>query len=117
MTKNKINRQPNRNFSIEEKKAYSIAWKNSDLSLSDFCKSHGISKSALYQWSHQFKKENSVSDFLPLSAPINPSTTNMTQLIIHSCADNHPIELKISIPEDRVIPFIKEICHATSVIR
>ena len=117
MTENQINRYSQRRFSVEEKRAYDIAWKNSGLSLADFCKAQGISKSALYKWSNQFKKENSPSDFSPLSVPIKPPATNMTQLTIYSCADNHPIELKISIPEHRVIPFIKEMCNATSVIR
>jgi len=117
MTENQINRYSQRKFSVEEKRAYDIAWKKSGLSLADFCKSQCISRSALYKWSNEFKKENSLSDFSPLSVPIKPSASNMTQLTIHSCADNHPMELKISIPEHRLVSFIKEMCNATSVIR
>jgi|ERR1700685_2319826 transposase-like protein len=117
MTENQLNRYSQRKFSAEEKRAYDIAWKNSGLSLADFCKSQGISRSALYKWSNQFEKENSQSDFSPLSLPTKPSAINMTQLTIHSCDSNNSMELKISIPEHRLVSFIKEMCNATSVIR
>jgi len=52
MTKNQINQYSQRKFSVEEKRAYDIAWKNSGLSLADFCKLQGVSRSALYKWSN-----------------------------------------------------------------
>ena len=115
MTENKINRRP-RKFSVEQKRAYYVAWKNSALSLSDFCKEQAISRSALYQWCNQFKKEDSKSSFSPLVIPPKPPVTNLTQLTIISGCDNS-VRLKISIPEHRLVSFIKEMCNATSVIR
>ena len=117
MTEKQSNRHSQRKFSIEEKRAYDIAWKKSGLSLTDFCKSQGISRSALYKWSNQFKIENSQSNFSPLNIAEKPSAIGMTQLTIHSCDSDHAIELKISIPEHRLVSFIKEICNATAVIR
>ena len=117
MTENQINRHSKRKFSAEEKRAYYITWKNSGLSLTDFCRSQGISRSALYNWSNQFKKENNQSDFSPLTMPTNPSATNLIQLTIHSCDSNNSVQLKVSIPEQRLVSFIKEMCNATSIIR
>ena len=117
MTENQVNRHIKRKFSVEERRTYYITWQNSGLSLADFCKSQGISRSALYEWSKQFKKENGQSDFSPLTMPAKPSATNLTQLTIHSCDSNNSMELKISIPEHRLVSFIKEMCNATSAIR
>ena len=117
MNENKSSQRSNRNLSMEEKRTYYTAWKNSGLSLTDFCKSNGISRSALYAWSNRFKKENNQSDFSPLTIPTKPSATNMTQLTIHSCDSNNSVQLKISIPEHRLVSFIKEMCSATSTIR
>lgn len=116
MSENQINRHSKRKFSVEEKRTYYIASKNSDLNLTDFCKENGISKSALYQWSRQFKKEDSQSDFSPLVMPKKSPTTNMTQVTIGSC-HNNSVQLKILIPEHRLVSFIKEMCNATSFIR
>jgi transposase-like protein len=116
MTKAQINRQSKRKFSIEEKRTYYIAWENSGLSLADFCRSHGISRSALYQWSKRFKKEDSQSDFSPLVMPNSPAVTTLTQLTITSGSDDS-VQLKISIPEHRLVSFIKEMCSATPAIR
>lgn len=115
MTENKINQRP-RKFSIEQKRTYYIAWKNSNLSLSDFCKDHEISRSALYQWCNQFKKEDSQSNFSPLVIAQKPPATSLVQLTITSGCDNS-VEFKISIPEHRLVSFIKEMCNATSTIR
>jgi transposase-like protein len=117
MTENQISRHSKRKFSVEEKRTYYIAWKNSGYSLTDFCKSQGISRSALYNWSNQFKKENIQSDFSQVTMPTKSSATNLTQLTIHSCDSNNTLQLKISIPEHRLVSFIKEMCNATSVIR
>jgi transposase-like protein len=115
MSENQINRPSKRKFSVEEKRAYYIAWKDSDLSGGDFCKEHGISKSALYQWSRQFKKGDNQSDFSPLVISKIPPVTNLTQITINF-GDNS-VHLKISIPEHHLVSFIKEMSNATSVIR
>ena len=116
MNENNGNRYSNRNLSAEEKRNYYIAWKESGMSQSNFCKTNGISKSALYQWSKQCEKKANQSDFSPLITPTKSSSTNMTQLTITSGSDDS-VQLKISIPEDRLVSFIKEMCNATSAIR
>ena len=45
-----------RNFSLDEKRNYCMAWKRSTMSQDHFCKTNGISKSALYNWVKAFKK-------------------------------------------------------------
>jgi len=116
MNEHKNVRYSNRNLSAEEKRNYCVAWKKSGMNQFDFCKANGISKSALYQWSKQFEKEASQSDFSPLVMPVKASATNMKQITITSGSDD-AVQLKISIPEDRLISFIKEMCNATSAIR
>lgn len=117
MTENQINRRSKRKFSVEEKRTHYVAWKNSGLSLTDFSKSQGISRPVLYRWFNQIKKEKSQSDFSPVTIPANPSANNLTQVTIHSCDSNHSVQLKIALPEHRLVSFIKEMCDATSVIR
>jgi transposase-like protein len=116
MTENQTIEPSKRRFSIEEKRTYYIAWKNSGLNLTDFCNENGISKSTFYQWSKLFKRKDNKSDFSPLVMLKNPPVTNMTQVTIDFC-DNTSPQLKISIPEHRLVSFIKEMCNATSVIR
>jgi transposase-like protein len=116
MTENQINQNLKRKFSTEEKRSIYIAWQHSDLSLIDFCKLQGISKSAFYKWQNEFKEENSQSIFLPLTMP-QKSDSHMTQLTIRSATSDNSVELKLFIPRHRLVSFIKEMCDATSVIR
>lgn len=105
-----------RHFSLEEKRSYYIEWKKSELKTTDFCKTHGISKSALYQWNKEFTKEDTDVDFAPLvlkNQPL-PKQTDMVQLNFDF--PNH-MQLSIQIPEHRLVSFIHEVSYATTAVR
>lgn len=115
MTENKVNRHPKSKFSEEEKRNYYIAWEKSGLRPTDFCKAHGISRSALYQWTKKFKKEGEDSCFAPLvleKNPINPVDMVQLKIILPT-----KIQLKLTMPKHCLASFIKEIGYETTVIR
>ena len=85
----------------------------------DFCKAHGISKSALYQWTNKFKKENHGAVFSPLQIQSNPSNlsepTDMAELTI--VFHNNPMQFSVSIPMRGLVSFIQEMGYATTIVR
>ena len=111
----KNSRPSNRTLSREEKRNYCTAWKKSRMNQRDFCKINGISKSALYKWNKEFEKENKNDEFSPivLKDKVHENETGVIQLNIE--CPNH-IRLSISIPEYRLLSFIKEIGYATSTV-
>jgi len=111
------NRSFNRNLSAEEKRSYCVAWKKSRMSQHDFCKANGISKSALYNWIKAFKKENKDKDveFSPIVLKDKPPEEQSGMIQLNIDCPNH-IRLSISIPEYRLLTFIKEIGYATSTV-
>jgi transposase-like protein len=117
MTENQITRHPKRRFSREERRNYYIAWKKSELNQTDFCKAHGISRSALFQWSKEFKKEDNDFGFSPLmiekKSPVK--STDMIQLNI--AFTNHHMQLSLVMPEHRLVSFIQEIGYAVAIVR
>jgi len=115
MNENNGIRCSNKTLSMEEKRNYCIAWKKSGMSQLAFCKMNGISKSALYNWNKECKKENRGMDFSPiaLQEKLDKDETGMIQLNIE-CPNQ--IRLSISIPEYRLITFIQEIGYATSTL-
>jgi transposase-like protein len=116
MKENQPNLGSKKKFSEEEKRSYCAAWERSDLNRTAFCMENGISRSALYQWSKQFKKEDSESGFSPLVMSTKASVTNMTQLTITSGGEDC-VQLKLTLPEHRLVSFIKEMCNAITVVR
>jgi transposase-like protein len=114
-----------RNFSLDEKRNYCMAWKRSTMSQDHFCKTNGISKSALYNWVKAFKKnkedkENNDHDhdlaFSP-AALENPSSLKQAGGIeLRLCFQNQ-MQLNITMPEHRLVSFIQEMSYATAIIR
>jgi transposase-like protein len=116
MNENQISRHSKRKFSEEEKRNYCIAWEKSELNRSDFCKTHDISRSALYQWTKAFKKEDNHLGFSPLVIEKKfPAKLDLIQLTI--VFGNNPMQLSIEMPEHRLASFIQDIGYATSVVR
>jgi len=105
-----------RNFSIEEKRNYCKEWEESGMTQAAFCKVSGISKSALYQWNKNFKKEDSGFGFSPLVLEKQPSI-KQTDAIQLSISLPNQMQLGISMSEDRLVSFIQEIYYATAVVR
>lgn len=117
MNEKQINRKPKKSFSIEEKRNYWIAWKKSGINQSEFCKANGISRSAFYQWSQVFKEEGSEVGFSPLVIDKQLSV-NSTDIIQLNIAFTHSsLQLNLAIPECRLVSFIQEISHATTIVR
>lgn len=111
----KDSRHANRNLSLETKKNYCLAWRKSGMNQLDFSKANGISKSALYKWNKEFEKTNKGIDFKPmvLEDHAHEEESGLIQLNIE--CPNH-LRLSITIPEYRLMTFIKEIGYATSTI-
>ena len=117
MSENQIKKRSKKKFSLEERKNYYLAWKESVLTTARFCKTHGISKSALYKWDKEFEKENNGSDFLPLIIDKKSSitSTNIIQLTI--AFSDRPMQISIEMPEHHLVPFIQEMSYAAATIR
>ena len=116
MLKNKINQHSKRRLTTEEKRNIYNEWSKSELNTTEFCKTHGISKSAFYKWSREFITENSAPDFSPLEfdkkSSLEPEKTEgMIQLTIAFSHSN--MQIKLAMPEYRIFSFIKEIGDAT----
>jgi hypothetical protein len=109
-------RRPPRNFSLEEKRNYCIEWKKSGMNQIDFCKTNEISKSALYQWIKEFRKEENGLGFSPLVVE-KKSSAKQTDIIQLSIFFPNQIQLSIAMPEHRLVSFIQEIGYAAAVIR
>jgi hypothetical protein len=77
---------------------------------------NGISKSALYQWSKKFKKEDNGFGFSPIVLDKQPSIKQANMIKLNICFLNQ-MQLSIAIPEHRLISFIQELGYATAVIR
>ena len=112
----KDSRRPKRNLSLQEKRNYCMAWEKSGINQIDFCKANGISKSALYQWSKEFKKEDKNVGFSPLVSE-KPSVIKQTDRIQLNICFLNQIQLSIAMPEHRLVSFIQELGYATAVIR
>jgi transposase-like protein len=117
MSENQINRHSKKHFSSEERKNYYIAWKKSELNTTDFCKAHGISKSALYKWTKELEKENNDSGFLPLIIDKKLSVTSANIIKLNIAFSNNPMQISIEMPEQHLVSFIQEMGHATAIIR
>jgi len=112
----KDSRRSNRNLSLEEKRNYYAAWKESGMSRITFCKMNGISKSALYQWSKEFNKECQGSGFSPLVAE-KPSPLKQADTIQLTICVLNQMQISIAMPEHRLVSFIQELGYATAIIR
>lgn len=118
MNKNQSNnRHPKRKFSAEEQRNYCIAWEKSELNRSDFCKAHGISRSTLYQWTKEFKKEDNDLGFSPLIIEKKPPAKPTDMIQLNIVFTNNHMQLSIAMPEHRLVSFVQEIGYATTVVR
>lgn len=121
MSENKNNQHSKKRLTAEEKRNLYNAWGKAELNTTDFCKAHGISKSAFYKWSKEFIKEDDGLDFSPLSIigkelSLEPEKAEgMLQLTVAFTHSN--MQIMLEIPEYRLTTFIQEIGYATTAIR
>lgn len=111
------NRHSKRKFSLEEKRNYYMSWKKSGMNQTDFCKVNKISRSAFYQWSKVFKKENDDLSFSPLLIEKKSPLKQVDMIQLNIGFANHPMQLSIAVPEHRLVSFIQEIGYATTIVR
>lgn len=112
----KDSQRPKRNFNAEEKRKYCIAWEKSGMKQADFCKTHEISKSALYKWVKEFKKENDDLGFSPLIVKKQPTAKQAKIVQLNICFPNQ-MQLNMAMPEHCLVSFIQELGYAIAVIR
>ena len=105
-------------YTQEERRAFYSQWKRSGKSKAAFSRSVGIAKSAFYSWCAQFESELSHETiFSPVTvtqAPAENATGQMTPLEIWL---PNQTKIVIPMPQSNVIPFIQELCHATTAIQ
>lgn len=107
-----------RHFSEAEKREFCLDWKNSGLRKSEFCRVNGLSESSFHGWYHDFlQAPQSVGEnFSPLVSSSFIEDTDRERISLKMTLPNQT-QLCVSLPEDRLISFIVELCHATTVIR
>lgn len=117
MIKNKITKNLKRKYSQEEKNNFCTAWEQSGVSQIDFCKAHGVSRSAFCQWLKEFKKESKALDFSPLIIEEKTAAASTELMSLNIGFANHSLQLSLVIPEHRLVSFILEIGYAITIVR
>jgi len=105
-------------FSDEEKIALCKNWQASDLTFSAFCAKHRVSKSSIYKWQKIFFplcKEQEVPSFIKLQ-PATQESIEPVKISIELKL-NHGLSLNLSLPANHAALLIKELNHATPIIR
>lgn len=109
-------------YSEEEQRVYYERFKKSGVKARDFCREHGMSQSALYEWRKKLTTESNDhdADFSPLKlknhAPNLPKTqTDIVQLTV--AFSNSPMQLSVGIPAHRLASLIQELGYATTIVR
>lgn len=105
-------------LSEQEKRDYYRAWESSGISKSDFCKKHGLSSNQLYYW-HKLYKAGSTTEPKPFSPVVAKIISPHSQQNIAKLEIRLPnqAQLFITLHENRLVPFIQELCNAVTVIR
>lgn len=101
-------------YSEEEKRGFCEAFKGSGLTQVLFCQEAGISKSALGNWLKQFDPSGGDSFFSMQLKEQDYPGVNLIEVKIRL---SNQLELLVPIKEVSLIPFIREICDATSTLR
>jgi len=108
---------PKKKFSIQEKREYCLALEKSGLSSTQFCKTIGISASALRKWRIQFRKSGTEGGFSPLiiSGPSSLVKQDyQIEIAIHLACQ---MQICLKLHEKRLVPFIQELSDAASTLR
>lgn len=117
MSEIKIIRGSKRKFTMEEKRNYYEAWKESELNTIEFCKMHDISKSSLYKWSRRFEKEKGEATFTPILIKDSPPLKSIDKVALTIVFNNGPLQVNLEVPEHRLVSLIQEMSHATTIVR
>ena len=107
-----------RHFSEAEKREFCLSWKDSGLRKSEFCRVNGLSEGSFHGWYREFFQvpQSAGERFSPLVSSSFIEETDREKISLKMTLPNQT-HLCASLPEDRLISFIVELCHATTVIR
>jgi transposase-like protein len=117
MIKKQITKNRKKKYSLEERNNYCMTWEKSELNQIDFCKAHGISRSAFYRWLKEFKKDDNDVGFSPLMIKEKTPVSSSELIQLNISFANHHMQLSLAMPEHRLVSFIQEIGYATTIIR
>ena len=110
-------KKPKRHFSEAEKKQFCLSWKNSGLRKSEFCRVNELSEGSFHGWYREFFQESQpVGNFSPLMPSSSVDKIDKEKISLKMTLPNQT-QLCVSLPEDRLISFVVELCHATTIIR
>lgn len=109
------NKKSKRHFSEAEKREFCLSWKSSGLRKSEFCRVNGLSEGSFHGWYREFL-QGSFGNFSPLMSSSSMEKVDLEKISLTMTLPNQT-QLCVLLPEDRLISFIVEICHATTIIR
>lgn len=104
-------------YSMQQKNEYCLAWQQSGMSPIAFCRAHGITKSAFYQWIKRFAPALQDKGFAPLVATTSATIAEQTEEIALTICLVNNIEVKLSLAKQRLVNFIKELSYAPTTLR
>ena len=106
-----------RKFSAQEQHDYCVAWEKSPLNRTTFCKTNDISKSTLYRWYSEFKKNVNNRGFSPLVLEDKAVTIEQDELIRLALNLPNQLQLSLEMPKRHLVSFIQELSYAATIIR
>jgi transposase-like protein len=109
-------RQRKEKFSIEERRGYCMAWKQSNLNLIEYCKANGISRSAFQRWRKEYESEGG-EHFSPVIVNNKQGVWRGEGKIRVEISFSSQLRLVTEMDSRELINLIQEVSHAASVIR
>ena len=105
-------------YSAEEKRALCVAFKESSLSKVDFCKRHGLSKSALFRWLQEHRDElGGDGNFSPIRLRQPTWQVVSTEAISVELGLPNQLRLSMRLTLGQLSSLIREVSDAAAVIR
>lgn len=111
----KSNNPSKKRYSAQDKRAYCELWRKSTLTKIEFCKLNGISKSSLYRWMQDiaFKEPSTFSQVVIHN---EDNSQNVSNTAIEIVLPNE-VRLKMCIEFQHLRAIIREVSHASAIIR
>jgi hypothetical protein len=118
--KNKIQKRKQLTFlSDDEKIAWCHRWRESTLSMVEFCKIHPVAKSSLYGWNRRFFSSNDVKE-APAFIPVLPTAKVQNEqdaVSIELTLANGATPARLNVSLAAAVHLLQELNHAVAIIR
>ena len=97
-----------------------LSWQKSTVSKVDYCKANQLNHKTFYYWCNRLAIKET---------PDSPRESQLVKVTLKNKADNNPslvslgvrlpnqAKLTLQLPFEQLVPFIKEMCDATAIIR